>query len=82
MGENLYYWGIIMRLYNFLNEIYRILRTHTLTGEELRKRDEDISNMICKKLARGNISLINGRYMTSQYLENRRNANITHRFSQ
>lgn len=73
-----------MKPHNFFNEIYRILflkKYHILTEKELRQRDENISRGICKNLAKGSIALINGKYMTSRQLEDRRNANLNYHFS-
>lgn len=70
-----------MNFYGFFYEIFRALffkKYHVVTKEELKQRDKLLSKKICSSFARGSISLINGKYMTSEDLEKRRTATINY----
>lgn len=53
-----------------------------VTRDELAKRDEAIVRNICKRLARGNVSLQLGKYRTSSDLEARRERNLKYSFTE
>jgi hypothetical protein len=52
-----------------------------LDAVAMRARDEARIKAICSSLARGNISLINGKFLTTKELEIRRSANLAHKFN-
>lgn len=52
-----------------------------LNEEAMCKRDEARVKAICSNLARGNISLISGKFLTTKELEIRRSANLAHKFN-
>ncbi len=53
-----------------------------VTRDELAARDQMIARNICKRMARGNISLQMGRYVTSSELEARRERNLKYSFAE
>lgn len=73
-----------MNIVQFIRELHSTLtrrKCRTLSREELTHRDLFVSRSVCKSLARGNISLINGKYLTTQQLEERRNKNLSYQFT-
>lgn len=67
----------------FIRELYNILFCTKLGGmsvEDANLRNLQVSKSICKSLARGNISLISGKYLTTQQLEDRRRKNLSYQF--
>jgi len=64
-----------MNFFSLLKEAIHILRSKdykVVSPEELQLRREESARNVCRKLARGNIYLMRGKYITSQQLENER----------
>lgn len=52
-----------------------------LDAEAMQNRRDKNVKSICSDLARGNISLIRGKFLTTKELEARRSANMAHKFN-